>query len=130
MFNDFIPIFNDIFDEDKGIVALIARLKNKYKLGLISNTNPIHSSHVVEKYLSLGHFDRLWFSNEAGLRKPNPAIYTMALDHFNIKPSEAVFIDDMEINIASARNVGMHGIHYQGILMNLENELRRIGVEH
>src|SRR5688572_15174404 len=38
-FEEFIPLFNEIFDENPGVVELIAKLKKKYRLGLISNTN-------------------------------------------------------------------------------------------
>lgn len=46
-------------------------------------------------------------SGEEKLLKPDPAIYYRALDRFGLKPSEALFIDDRQINIFSAEAVGM-----------------------
>jgi 2-haloacid dehalogenase len=46
-------------------------------------------------------------SGEEKLLKPDPAIYFRALDRFGLKPAEALFIDDREINVEGARAVGM-----------------------
>ncbi|MCG3206056.1 MAG: Alpha-D-glucose 1-phosphate phosphatase YihX [Elusimicrobia bacterium] len=128
-YEEFEPIFNEIFDEDAEIVALISRLKGRYKLGIISNTNEIHVRHIKKTYSYLSHFDFHWWSNEAGVRKPNPAIYQMALTHFSVNPSEAVFIDDLHTNIATAKQLGINAIHYKGARA-LKAELAKLGVEH
>ena len=47
-------------------------------------------------------------SGREKLLKPDPAIYYLALDRFGLKPAEALFIDDREINVEGARAVGMH----------------------
>ena len=47
-------------------------------------------------------------SGEEKLLKPDPAIYYLALRRFGLKPDEALFIDDREINVEGARAVGMH----------------------
>ncbi|HEY0112560.1 MAG TPA: HAD family phosphatase [Allosphingosinicella sp.] len=48
-------------------------------------------------------------SGEEKLLKPDPAIYYLALDRFGLKPEEALFVDDREINVEGAKAVGMHG---------------------
>lgn len=128
-FDEFVPLFNEIFDEDVEIVALISRLKGRYKLGIISNTNAIHVEHLKQTYGYLSHFDRQWWSNEAGVRKPDPAIYEMALKHFSVNPAEAIFIDDLHTNIASAKLLGINAIHYKGV-ESLKTELAKLGVHH
>lgn len=42
--------------------------------------------------------------------KPEPQIYRILLDRYSLKPEESVFIDDKEANVATARELGMHGI--------------------
>ncbi len=126
-FAEFVPLFNEIFDEDAGVIDLIATLKRNYSLGLISNTNPIHAAHLVSNFPSLSHFDRKWFSNEAGVRKPHRALFEMALEHFSSEPDEAVFIDDLAINVASAKEVGINAIQFHGI-EPLKRDLRDLGV--
>ena len=126
-FNQFVLIFNDIFDEDADVVGLLGRLKERYKLGLISNTNAIHVSHLRASYPMLGHFERMWFSNEAGCRKPDARIYEMALAHFATRPEETVFVDDMLPNVVAARNLGIRAIHYRD-RDQLSADLLQLGV--
>lgn len=58
--------------------------------------------------------DRVFDSSEMGVRKPDPAIYQQALaDMGGVAPQRAVFLDDVEQNVRSARELGMHGIHVQ-----------------
>lgn len=128
-FDDFLPLFNEIFDEDKAVVELIINLKNNYKLGLISNTNAIHVTYIKSNFPQLGHFDRHFFSNEVGYRKPHEAIYRLALDHFNSNPQETLFIDDYEINVAAARQLGIHAIHYKGV-DHLKENLSQMGIKY
>jgi epoxide hydrolase-like predicted phosphatase len=55
--------------------------------------------------------DSVFDSSELGMRKPNPAIYLYALQTMgDIAPQRAVFLDDVEQNVQSARNVGIQGI--------------------
>lgn len=46
-------------------------------------------------------------SSRVGIRKPDPAIYRMACDALEIDPSEAVYLDDLGINLKPARAMGM-----------------------
>jgi len=58
--------------------------------------------------------DKVFDSSELGIRKPDPAIYQRALlDMGGVDPSRAVFLDDVEQNVASARDLGIHGIQVQ-----------------
>jgi epoxide hydrolase-like predicted phosphatase len=56
-------------------------------------------------------FDAVVDSCLEGVRKPNPAIYRMALERVGVSdPSRAVFLDDFEHNVITARGLGLHGI--------------------
>ncbi len=128
-YDQFIAIFNDIFDQDHQVWDLIVRLKKNYKLGLISNTNPIHVEYIRSHHPQLENFHQLWFSNEAGLRKPDPALYKLALTHFEAEPAETVFIDDYEENIKGALELGIKALHYKGF-DKLKTDLHELGVQH
>lgn len=52
-------------------------------------------------------FDVVVESSRAGVRKPDPAIYEMMCDELGVQPSEAVFLDDLGINLKPARAMGM-----------------------
>ncbi len=63
------------------------------------------------------------------LIKPDPAIYRLAIDRFEIDPARALFIDDREDNIASAISCGLQG-HVFRDAPTLEAELARLGLGH
>ncbi len=54
-----------------------------------------------------GLFDVIIESAVEGLRKPDPRIYTLALVRLNVLASEAVFLDDLGMNLKPARDMGM-----------------------
>ena len=55
-------------------------------------------------------FDFVIESSKVNLRKPDPAFYKMACEKACIEPSEAVFLDDLGINLKPAKNLGMETI--------------------
>ena len=58
----------------------------------------------------MGLFDFVIESSKVNLRKPDPAFYKMACKKAKIEPSEAVFLDDLGINLKPARILGMETI--------------------
>ncbi len=55
----------------------------------------------------MGLFDVVVESSKAGCRKPDPRFYEIACEELGIEPSEAVFLDDLGINLKPARAMGM-----------------------
>src|SRR5262249_25661262 len=56
-------------------------------------------------------FDAVIDSCEVGVRKPDPAIFSLALRELGgVAPEHAVFLDDFPGNVAAARRIGMHGV--------------------
>jgi len=58
----------------------------------------------------LGYFDVIVESSKAGVRKPDPRFYELACEELAIEPTEAVFLDDLGINLKPARAMGMRTI--------------------
>lgn len=73
------------------------------------------------------HFIDIVVSGREKLVKPNPAIYKLAINRFNIKAEESIFIDDMQANIDAAKSSGMHG-HLFESAETLHDELARLGL--
>ncbi len=74
-----------------------------------------------EKFMSrlgvwpfLEKFDGIVVSGVEHLMKPDPRIFRLFCDRYGLAPEACVFIDDSEVNIASARRFGMHAIHFTG----------------
>jgi putative hydrolase of the HAD superfamily len=75
---------------------------------VLSNTNDLHWNWVAERHDLLQHAAVTLTSFETGFYKPEPEIYTLALERFGVAdPRAALFIDDREENVAAARQAGM-----------------------
>lgn len=102
--------FIDTLQKMPGMYKLVDELKAKgIKVMLLTNVSPQYAE-VLE---SAGHydpFDMRILSFEVGSWKPDPVIYQKALELANVKPEEAVFVDDQEKNIVAAEELGIHGI--------------------
>lgn len=92
---------------------------------LVDMTRELHARGVTQAILTnnIAEFKGKWErlvpievfgavidSHEVGVRKPNPKIYELALDALGITASEAVFVDDLEANVAGAIAVGLQGV--------------------
>ena len=55
----------------------------------------------------MAQFDIVVESSVEGVRKPNPRIYEIACERLGVRPEEAVFLDDLGINLKPARAMGM-----------------------
>ncbi len=120
--------WNDIFTENEGMDTLLAKLKRRYPLYLISNTNALHFNHIKEKFRILRHFKKTFPSHEVGHRKPEPEIYEKVLAKIRLKPEETVFIDDVPKFVKGARAVGMHAIRFRN-KKQLIGDLAKFGVK-
>jgi epoxide hydrolase-like predicted phosphatase len=85
--------------------------RDGYKTALITN-NVREGSGMWRSLMPVDElFDVVVDSSEAGVRKPNPAIFELALRMLGVDdPTTAVFLDDLASNVAAARALGMHGI--------------------
>lgn len=95
-----------------GRAELLARLKARYPLALLSNTNALHWQIVrpqIEPFAP--HFEHIFASCEVGLRKPDAAFYHHAMQRLGWAAAETLFIDDIEANVAGARAAGLRAYH-------------------
>ena len=114
-FLQFKRIWTEIFTENKGVGDLIERLKKDFTLFLLSNTNELHFTYIKESFPVVHKFDRWVLSYETGLSKPDPEIYRLALSQAGVKPSEAIFIDDIAGHVRGAQSVGIHAVEFKSV---------------
>jgi glucose-1-phosphatase len=107
--------------------SLWASLSKKYRLSLLSNTDPIHVAHMESTFTFFKYFPVRIYSCVVGSSKPNPIIYQEALRATKVKATEAVYIDDLQENVAAAKALGMIGIHLP-VPAELPNALEAVGV--
>jgi epoxide hydrolase-like predicted phosphatase len=98
---------------NREVVAFLAGLRPRYRTGILSNAG----SDARRLFIDVFGFDRLVdtlvISAEEGSAKPDEQIYRVALDRLGVEPHETVFLDDLAVNVAAARNLGMHAVHFR-----------------
>ena len=89
-------------------VSLIELLKRGLKVAVVSDA-PRQEAWLRLCYLQLHHiFDFVVTFDDTGVRKPSPIPFNRVLDHFDIKPGEALMVGDWpERDISGAGEVGI-----------------------
>jgi 2-haloacid dehalogenase len=83
------------------------------KLYALTNWSAETFPVALELYDFLHWFDGRLVSGEEKIRKPSLDIYRLLIDRFDIRPEEAVYVDDNLRNVLPARELGFHGIHFR-----------------
>ena len=104
---------------------MVDQLHASYKTGLLSNAGYTSLDPYLDASELAKYFDVVILSAKVGLIKPDPAIYELICQRLEVKPAEAVFIDDVEAYVEGARAVGLRAIHYQD-LEALKRELANL----
>jgi putative hydrolase of the HAD superfamily len=93
------------------MLEALRRISARYKTGCITNNvrtdGPDHATRdarVTEAFALFGHVIE---SSRIGIRKPDPRIYALMLEHLKVDPSRAIYLDDLGINLKPAKAMGM-----------------------
>lgn len=96
---------------------LLERLKRKYTVLLLSNTNEIHLSYINGNLLPKGassldqYFHKAYYSHRMLKRKPDAEIFEQVLQENNLIPEQTIFLDDNLMNVKGAESVGIKTVH-------------------
>jgi epoxide hydrolase-like predicted phosphatase len=94
---------------DRNLVEYIRSLRGKFHTGMISNAwSGLREFITRENLIDL--FDTVIISAEVGVVKPSARIYEIALEQAKVAADEAVFVDDMSVNIEACEKIGMKGV--------------------
>jgi putative hydrolase of the HAD superfamily len=132
-FRDYIKnLFNNKLDDEEvdyiwnliliGIpphrIELLKKLRNNYRIFLLSNTNAIHyQKYNADLFKDYGvedigcFFEKAYFSFMLGMRKPGKEIFELAMNENMLKPAETLFIDDSEPNLVAPKEMGIQTFH-------------------
>jgi glucose-1-phosphatase len=99
-------------------MKFVQSLKDQYSLFLLSNTNGIHLKAVKEilekdfgKNVLENAFEKMYFSCELNMRKPDTEIFNFVLEENNLKREDTIFIDDSIQHVEGARQAGLPAYH-------------------
>lgn len=89
-------------------------LSNKYRLFLLTNTDSIHINRFEHKvgmsfYSDFYRcFEKVYYSYEMGMRKPQSEIFTTIMNKHDLSPKRTLFVDDKKENTDVAESLGLH----------------------
>jgi glucose-1-phosphatase len=128
-FEQFTEVWNRALDpnpihED----AFLEKLSKRYRLALLSNTDPIHVRHLEATYSFFSFFPTRIYSCSVGASKPNPLIYNAALRALKVNAGESLYIDDIAAYVEAAQRLGMAAIQFHSPA-KLTSDLKSLGVD-
>ncbi|MCF6130784.1 HAD family hydrolase [Flavobacterium wongokense] len=95
-------------------LEFLQMLSTKYRLFLLTNTDSIHIDRFEHKvgmsfYTDFYRcFEKVYYSYEMGMRKPDPEIFTAIMRKHDLSPKRTLFIDDKKDNTDIAESLGLH----------------------
>jgi putative hydrolase of the HAD superfamily len=98
------------------MVEAVRRCSERLVTGLLTNNFVLaadptdgheHVDREDEMAEVLSLFDAVIESSKVGVRKPDPRFYELACERLGIEPREAVFLDDLGVNLKPAKAMGM-----------------------
>jgi putative hydrolase of the HAD superfamily len=127
-YDEFTSIWSEIFTPKEDVINLVAELKSKYPIFLISNINQLHY-----EYLSGHHpqvftlFKRLILSYQVKSVKPEPAIYQELQRAAGVSYNQIIYIDDRTDLIEAANRLGLQSILFTDY-KRLVKDLAKLGI--
>lgn len=98
-----------------------------YKLYAITNYSREKLDLTIKEYPFLRGFDGMIVSGDEKLVKPDPAIYQLLLDRYDLNPRQLLFIDDRRENVQAAWDKGFHAVQFLSPAQ-LEKDLMDFGI--
>lgn len=96
------------------IPQLLDTLRQSYRLGCLSNTNPMHIDALRQRGPHLDRLHDTFLSHEIGCMKPDPEAYAFVVAAWDVPAHQIFFIDDRHENVEGATRAGMQAIEAYG----------------
>jgi len=96
------------------VFEIAKKLSKKYRAYILSNQLKFRTDYI-KKTFELSFFDKVFFSNEIGLKKPSEEIFNFLLKKINQKPGNCLFTDDSPANTAVAKKLGFNTILFKNL---------------
>jgi len=113
-FDQFREIWCSVFAPMPEMEKLFYQVQARYRVGLLSDTDPIHWEYCRQHFPFLQTIPRPTLSFEIGALKPDPQCYITAAKNVDCRPEECLFIDDRPQNVEGAQKTGMQAVLFEG----------------
>lgn len=95
--------------ERKAMFAVLGAIPDGFRVAMLSNNVPVLCDRVRNDP-RMERVERFVFSNEIGVRKPDPRAFAALSDAVGAPPDGTVFVDDSPANVEACRGLGFHGL--------------------
>lgn len=107
-----------------GTLEMLAQIPSTYQRAVLSNSNALHWTRVVDD-LRLGPaFSHHFVSHLTGRIKPDADAFQHVVESLDCRPEQVLFLDDNTLNVEAAKRIGMQAVRVQGI-----SETHRVLIE-
>ena len=127
----------DTIELSDGFIDFVEKVKNKYKLAIISNDSSRWSKYLREKFDINRYFDVISISGDLKIQKPDERIFLLTIEKLGVNAEDCIYIDDRTGNLNAAKKVGMKSIllnsrneSYEGVSVNSFDELAKKIISH
>ena len=94
------------------LIDYARRLRPRWRTGIVSNSFVGAREREQAAYGFEDLVEEIVYSHEVGFSKPDPRIYALACTRLDVAPEETVFIDDTDVCVTGARDVGIHAVRF------------------
>ena len=111
-YDRFVALWCAVLKPKPAMEAVFLRVAEQCRVGLLSNTNPLHWREARVRFPWLRQVTCPTLSYEVGRLKPDPEIYRIAAADVGEPAERCLFVDDLEANVAGALAVGMQAFRF------------------
>jgi putative hydrolase of the HAD superfamily len=98
-----------------GAIELVAAVRQRHRVGCLSNSNELHWADQSTKFGLSSVFDIAFLSHELDLIKPDRDLFEHVVSALAVEPQRVLFLDDNEANVVGARSVGITAVRVDGV---------------
>jgi putative hydrolase of the HAD superfamily len=125
-YEEFLPIWNEIFTPHPGALEIVESLKDNYHLYMVSNINELHFKYLEDKFSDyFKYFSYIFLSYEMGLRKPDPKIYKSIIEYLKLPAQNIIYTDDRPELIEAAQKLNIDAFVFRNMDSLREELLKR-----
>ena len=117
---------NDI-PKKTGLIELLDFLKKQHlKLGVATSTERVKTEYILKKAGIYSYFDNIVCGDEVNHSKPNPEIYLKSVQALQVKPEEALVLEDSENGLRAAHSAGIRTVFIKDLVSPLDEVLANV----
>jgi epoxide hydrolase-like predicted phosphatase len=94
------------------VTSFLGSLRPRYRTAILSNAGSDARQMFTDRFGFDKLVDTIIISAEERVAKPDARIYQIALERLGVAPEEAVFLDDLAVNVAAAIGLGIRAVQF------------------